>query len=213
MSTFTESDVESATLAWLSELGWQIKHGPEIAPDGLFAERRDFGQEVLEQRLRDALARLNTTLPAEALEDAFRKLCRPEGVDLLQRNRTLHRRLADGVTVEYRTAEGEIRGAQARVFDFDDPANNDWLAVNQFTVTENRHTRRADIVLFVNGLPLAVIELKNPADEQATLWTAYQQLQTYKQEIPSLFAYNEALVISGELRVPDAEAFLKERGL
>jgi type I restriction enzyme R subunit len=213
MAHLTESEIESAALAWLSELGWQVKHGPDITPDGLFAERRDFGQVVLEQRLRDALARLNPTLPAEALEDAFRKLSRPEGVDLLQRNRTLHRRFADGVTVEYRTAAGEMRRAQARVFDFDDPANNDWLAVNQSTVTENRHTRRADIVLFVNGLPLAVIELKDPADEQATLWTAYQQLQTYKQEIPSLFAYNEAIVISGELRVKDAEAFLKERGL
>ncbi len=199
MSAFTESDVEDAALAWLAAAGWRIGHGPDIAPGMLAAERRDYGEFVLAQRLRDALARLNPTLPAEALEDAFRKLSRPEGVDLLQRNRTLHRRLADGVTVEYRTAEGEIRGAQARVFDFDDPANNDWLAVNQFTVTENRHTRRADIVLFVNGLPLAVIELKNPADEQATLWTAYQQLQTYKQEIPSLFAYNEALVISDGL--------------
>ena len=199
MSAFTESDVESAALAWLSELGWQVKHGSEIAPDGLFAERQDYGQVVLEQRLRDALARLNPDLPPKALQDALRKLVNPPGATLEQRNRALHRMLVDGVTVEYRRPDGAIAGAQARVLDFDDPDNNDWLAVNQYTVVENRHTRRPDVVLFVNGLPLAVLELKNPADEQATIWSAYQQLQTYKQEIPSLFVYNEALVISDGL--------------
>ena len=194
-----ESTVECAALAWLSELGWQVKHGSEIAPDGLFAERQDYGQVVLEQRLRDALARLNPDLPPKALQDALRKLVNPPGATLEQRNRALHRMLVDGVTVEYRRPDGAIAGAQARVLDFDDPDNNDWLAVSQFTVVENRHTRRPDVVLFVNGLPLAVIELKNPADEQATIWSAYQQLQTYKQEIPSLFLYNEALVISDGL--------------
>jgi type I restriction enzyme R subunit len=196
---FSESAVESATLTWLSELGWQVKHGSEIAPDGLFAERQDYGQVVLNQRLRDALARLNPDLPPEALQDALRKLVNPPGATLEQRNRALHRMLVDGVTVEYRRPDGAIAGAQARVLDFDDPDNNDWLAVNQYTVVENRHTRRPDVVLFVNGLPLAVLELKNPADEQATIWSAYQQLQTYKQEIPSLFAYNEVLVISDGL--------------
>jgi type I restriction enzyme R subunit len=176
-----------------------VKHGPEIAPDGLFAERQDYGQVVLEQRLRDALARLNPDLPPEALRDALRKLVNPPGATLEQRNRALHRMLVDGVTVEYRRPDGAIAGAQVRILDFDDPDNNDWLAVNQYTVVENRHTRRPDVVLFVNGLPLAVIELKNPADEQATIWTAYQQLQTYKREIPSLFVYNEALVISDGL--------------
>ena len=199
MGIMTESTVEQAALAWLSELGWQVKHGPDIAPDGLFAERRDFGQVVLERRLRDALARLNPTLPAEALEDAFRKLTRPEGADLLQRNRALHRLLVDGVTVEYRTADGGIRGVPVRVLDFDDLDNNDWLAVNQFAVVENRHSRRPDIVLFVNGLPLAVIELKNAADADATIWTAWQQLQTYQAEIPSLFASNAVLVVSDGL--------------
>jgi len=198
-ATFGESTVECAALAWLSELGWQVKHGPEIAPEGLFAERQDYGQVVLEQRLRDALARLNPDLPPEALQDAFRKLVNPPGATLEQRNRALHRMLVDGVTVEYRRPDGAIAGAQARVLDFDTPENNDWLAVNQYTVVENRHTRRPDVVLFVNGLPLAVIELKNPADEQATIWSAYQQLQTYKQEIPSLFTYNEVLVISDGL--------------
>jgi len=194
-----ETDVESAALTWLSELGWQVRPGAEIAPDGLFAERQDYGQVVLEQRLRDALARLNPDLPPEALQDAFRKLLNPPGATLEQRNRAFHRMLVDGVAVEYRRPDGAIAGAQVRILDFDDPDNNDWLAVSQFTVVENRHTRRPDVVLFVNGLPLAVIELKNPADEQASIWTAYQQLQTYKQEIPSLFTYNEVLVISDGL--------------
>ncbi|QDU65104.1 hypothetical protein Pla86_01680 [Planctomycetes bacterium Pla86] len=133
---------------------------------------------ILAQRLREALARLNPELPGAALEGAFRKLTGPEGADVIQRNRALHRLLVDGVTVEYRDAEGAIRGAQARVIDLDDPAGNDWLAVNQFTVVENKHTRRLDVVLFVNGLSLAVLELKNAASEDATIWTALQQLQT-----------------------------------
>ncbi len=192
----TESVVEQAALAWIESLGWEVRNGTEIAPGGPGAERDDYGQVVLAQRLRDALARLNPQLPAEALEDAFRKLTRPEGAELVVRNRAAHRLMVDGVTVEYRDSDGAVRGAQARVFDFDDPQNNDWLAVNQFSVVENKHTRRADMVLFVNGLPLAVLELKNAADEEATIWTAFQQLQTYKAEVPLLFATNAALVIS-----------------
>jgi type I restriction enzyme R subunit len=195
-STFAESVVEEAALAWLESVGWQARNGAEIAPGELAAERDDYGQVVMAQRLRDALARLNPALPAEALEDAFRKLTRPEGAELIVRNRALHRLLVDGVTVEYRDAEGNIRGAQARVMDFDDPAGNDWLTVNQFSVVENKHSRRLDVVLCVNGLPLAVVELKNAADENATIWSAFQQLQTYKAEVPSLFALNALLAIS-----------------
>jgi len=198
-SRVTESVVEQATLAWLESLGWSVKHGPDIAPDMLGAERPDYGRVVLEQRLRDAPARLNPTLPPEALDDAFRKLTRPEGPTLEARNRALHRFLVDGVGVEYRTAEGSIRGAQAWVIDFADPDNNDWLVVNQFSVEESKHRRRPDVVLFVNGLPLAVIELKNPADEDATIWSAFQQLQTYKAELPTLFAYNALLIVSDGL--------------
>ena len=196
MAGFTESDIEEAALAWLADLGWAVAHGPDIAPDALAAERSDYGQVLLEQRLRDSLARLNPDLPADALGDALRRLTRPEGSTLEARNRTFHRRLVDGVTVEYRTDEGEVRGAQAHVIDFDDPANNDWLAVNQFTFVENKHERRPDIVLFVNGLPLGVIELKNPTDEDATIWTAWHQLQTYKVELPALFAMNTVLMVS-----------------
>ncbi len=147
-------------------------------------------------RLREALARINPGLPASALDDAFRKLIRPEGATLEARNRAFHRLIVDGATVEYRDDSGAIRGTQVRAVDFDHPDNNDWLAVNQFTVVENRHERRADIVLFVNGLPLGLLELKNPANEDATVWTAWQQLQTYKAELPSLFAFNAALIIS-----------------
>ena len=198
----TESTVEQAALDWFSSLGWQVAHGPDIAPDTPYAERDDYAQVVLEQRLRDALAGLNPTLPASALEDAFRKLIRPEGSTLEARNRAFHRMLVDGVTVEYRSSReqiGAIRGAQVRVIDFDNPSNNDFLAVNQFTVSENRSTRRPDVVLFVNGLPLGIIELKNPADEEATIWTAWQQLQTYKAELPALFAMNAALLVSDGL--------------
>ena len=172
---------------------------PTSPPGALASERRDYSEVTLTGRLRDALARLNPDLPVEALDDAFRQLTQPQGADLIQRNRAQHRLLVDGVTVEHRNAGGAICGAQARVIDFDDPANNDWLAVNQFTVVENKHTRRPDIVLFVNGLPLAVLELKNAADEKATIWTAWQQLQTYQAQIPSLLATNAALVISDGL--------------
>jgi len=200
--SFTESVVEDATLAWLESLGYAVKHGPDISPGGdtltlalSQLERENYSQVVLADRLRQALVRTNPALPTEAIDDAFRKITRLEGATLDARNRAFHRLLVDGVTVEYRT-DGAIRGAQARLLDFDDPDNNEWLAVNQFTVVENKHNRRPDVVIFVNGLPLGVIELKNAADEDATIWNAFQQLQTYQAEIPSLLAYNEALVIS-----------------
>ena len=175
--SFTEPVVEQAALAWLESIGWTVRNGAEIAPGEPAAERADYSQVVLQQRLRDALARLNPSLPGEALEDAFRKLTRPEGPELIAHNRAVHRLLVDGVTVEYRTADGEIRGAQVRVLDFDRVDGNDWLAVNQFTVAEHKHTRRPDVVLMVNGLPLAVLELKNAAAENATIWSAFQQLR------------------------------------
>ncbi len=192
----TESVVEQAALTWLEGLGWRIAHGPDIAPDTPSAERMDYSQVVLEQHLRNALAQLNPNLPATACEDALHKLNHPEGSSLESRNRACHCMLVNGVTVEFQGDNSAVRGAQAQVVDFDNPANNDWLAVNQFTVTENWNNRRPDIVLFVNGLPLGVIELKNPADEEATIWTAWQQLQTYKAELPTLFAMNAVLVVS-----------------
>ena len=130
-ASFTESVVEQAALAWLESAGWRVRHGPEIAPGEPAAERSDYGQVILERRLRDALARLNPELPAEALEDAFRNLTRPEGAELVARNRALHRLLVDGVTVEYRTTEGKICSAKARVLEFENVDANDWLAVNR----------------------------------------------------------------------------------
>jgi len=198
LATFAESVVEDAALAWLEALGYTVLHGPHMALGETDAERSDPNcrDVLLEGRLRRAMARLNPDLPPDAIEDAFRKLTRADAPSLIERNRAVHRMLVDGVTVEYRRMDGSIAGAQARVIDFDTPANNDWLAVNQFTVSEGQHTRRPDVVLFVNGLPLAVIELKNPADENATVWSAFQQLQTYQAQVPTLFATNAVLLAS-----------------
>ena len=162
MTTFTEAAVEAAALSWLSNLGWQTAYGPEMAPDTPSAERADFTQMVLEERLRDALLNLNPDLPQSALETGLRSLINPEGPTLEARNRSFHHALTWGVTVPVRRPDGTVSGEPAAVVDFDNPANNDWLAVNQFTVKENQSTRRTDIVLFLNGLPLGIIELKEP---------------------------------------------------
>ena len=199
MTAFTESVVEEAALAWLGGLGYAVQFGPAIAPGEAAAERADYGQVVLAGRLRDALARLNPDVPPAALDEAYRKLTRPDRPTLAANNHATHRMIAEGVPVEYFRPDGSLGGDLVRVLDFEDPDNNDWLAVNQFTVVENRHERRADVVLFVNGLPLAVMELKNAADEKATIWAAFNQLQTYKQQIPELFTFNEALIISDGL--------------
>ena len=140
MTAFSESVVTQAALAWLERRGWRVTHGLDIAPGEAGAERADYAQVVLEGRLRDALARLNPALPPEALEDAFRRLTRPEGAEVSARNRAVHRLLMEGVRVDYRAADSEIRGAQARALDFDEPTNNDWLAVNPFTASESKHT-------------------------------------------------------------------------
>ena len=193
---FTESELEEVALEWLDGVGYTIAHGAEIAPGEPKAERDDHHEVILARRLREALERLNPDLPPDLLEEAFRKLTRTESPSLVQNNRAFHRILTEGVTVEQRREDGSIAAVQVRLIDFNDPESNDWLAVNQFTVVEGQHERRADIVIFVNGLPLAVIELKNPAEEQATIWSAFNQLQTYKNEIPSLFRFNELLIVS-----------------
>ena len=195
MAYLSESVVEQAALDWFRGLGYDVVGGPDMPP-GPHALRESYADTIFPSVVRGALARLNPNLPADALDDAFRKLTRPEGPTLEARNRAFHRLAVDGVTVEYRDAGGTIRGAPVRMFDFEQPSNNDWLAVNQFTVVESNHERRPDIVLFVNGLPLAVIELKNPADEDATLRSAWQQLRTYQAELPSLFAFNAVLAVS-----------------
>lgn len=199
MHTISEDDVEQAALEWVSDVGWSWLNGSEIGPDSLNAERNDFGGVVLEGRSRDAIERLNPELPYEALEDGHRKLIDPQGTSLVLKNESFHRMLVEGVNVEYRDSDGRIRGTQVRVIDFEDVEANDFLAVNQFAVVENKNSRRPDVVLFVNGLPLGIIELKNPTDEDATIWSAWQQLQTYKSELPTLFSMNELLVVSDGL--------------
>jgi len=191
-----ESDVEQVTIDWFRDLGYQYLPGPDMACDGPYPERRSYADVLLEERLRSALVALNPDIPAEALEGAFRKVTRPDSPSLIVNNRRSHKMLTEGVDVEYHNEEGRIVGDKVWLVDFTHPESNDWLVVNQFTVIEEQQNRRPDLVVFVNGLPLAVIELKNPADENATIKTAYNQFQTYKMDIPSLFLCNEMLVIS-----------------
>ena len=174
--------------------------GRSSRPVSPTAERASFGDVVLVGRLREAIRRLNPAIPEDAREEALRKVLRLGTPSLAQTNRAFHRMLRDGVEVEYARPDGSIAGDHVRLVDFDDVRANDWLVVNQFTVIEGQHNRRPDIVVFVNGLPLALIELKNAADEDATIWSAYAQLQTYKAEIASLLHYNAALVVSDGLQ-------------
>ncbi len=199
MSGFTESVVEEAALEWFAALGYAIAGGPTIAPGEPGEERRTYADVVLEGRLRDALARLNPAVSREGLDEAFRKLTRISSPQPVDANHELHHYLVNGVSVEYLRADGTIGYDPVRVVDFDATENNDWLVVNQLTVTEGGHNRRPDVVVFLNGLPIAVLELKNAASENATIWNAFQQLQTYKQELPSLFVFNELLVVSDGL--------------
>ncbi len=199
-SYLTESDVEVAALAWFEELGYTAIHGADIAPEQPNAERQSFADVVLIDRLRSALAQNNPSIPNAALEEALRKVLNAglESPNLFENNRCFHKLLADGIDVEYQS-QGRVVYDKVWLIDFDRPDRNDWLVVNQFTVIENNRNRRPDLVVFVNGLPLGVIELKSPSEENATIKGAFNQLQTYKQDIPSLFPYNEILVISDGL--------------
>jgi type I restriction enzyme, R subunit len=196
MSPFAESHVEEAALAWLAELGYVTVNGLVIGPDGGAAERASYGDVLLVARVHAAIAKLNPSLSGETRTEVFAELMQAETPSLVSENRRLHRYMIEGVPVDVRRSDGSIGGEQARLIDFDDPDANDWLAVNQYTVIENKTNRRPDVVIFVNGLPLGVIELKNPGDENATLDGAFNQLQTYKSQIPSLFRANAVLLIS-----------------
>ena len=194
-----ESDVEEEMLGWLEDLGYEVIAGPELAPDGSRPERRSYKHVLLEGRLHDALHRLNPDLPAAAIADAVGVMQGTGTPGLLTGNREFQQRLTKGVQVLWQQ-DGETKGGRVRLVDFTDPEKNDWLVVNQFTVvgatiTGNRE-RRPDVVVFLNGMPVAVIELKNPATEAADVWTAYRQLQTYKEDVPDLFRTNEVLVAS-----------------
>ena len=200
MATITENHVEEAALAWLKNLGFAIANGPDLAPEGRTPERTSYGEVILTGRLKAALRRLNPTLDDEVLDAVARKIRAVEKPSLVEENRRLHRMIIEGVDVEFSRDDGSIGGDKAWLIDFDHPERNDWLAVNQFTVIEGQHNRHPDVVVFVNGLPLGVVELKNPGDENATLSGAFQQLQTYKAEIPSLFRTNAVLVVSDGIR-------------
>ncbi|MBW7861005.1 MAG: type I restriction endonuclease subunit R [Rhodocyclaceae bacterium] len=191
----TEDQLEQETLGWLAEVGYTPLFGPDISPDGLEQERDDYRQVLLFERLRKAIARLNPDVPLAAREDALQQV-RDLGIPVqLAANRHFHKLLVGGVPVQYQK-DRETRGDFVRLIDWVTPANNEWLAVNQFSIKGPQHTRRPDIILFVNGLPLVLLELKNPADEAADIWKAYDQIQTYKEQIPDVFQYNEILVIS-----------------
>src|SRR3990170_8052100 len=189
-SILTESNIEDVALEILSELGYKILHGPDIAPDGINPQRKSYSDVVLIKRLRDAVDRINPNIPEEEREEVVKKVLRSESPLLIINNQSFHKKLVEGVDIEYRKKDGSIANDKVWLFDFKNPHNNEFLAVNQFTVVENNNNRRPDIILFINGLPLVIIELKNPADENATLWTAFNQLETYKTQIPSLFNYN-----------------------
>ncbi len=182
-------------MGWLGELGYETRLGGEIAPGTPGAERSGYREVFLAGRARQAIDRLNPGVPDAAKDEALRKVLRMDSPSLIVNNRSFHRMLVNPPEIEVAREGGGIRGVHVKLIDFDKPDNNDWLAVNQFTVHERNH-RRPDVVIFVNGLPLGLIELKNPADEDTDIWDAYGQIQTYKQEIPSLLAYNEIVVVS-----------------
>ena len=194
----TENHVEQATLDWLAALGWEVGHGPDVSPPDAKTpgtERDSYREAALKHRLRDAIRRLNPHIPAGAQDEACRLVLNPNIPGPVQANRQMHRWLVEGVSVEYQK-DGETRGDRVRLVDWSDVARNDWLALNQFSIQGPKQTRRPDVVLFLNGLPVVVVELKNPGDENADLWAAFNQLQAYKEDIPDLFLSNELLVIS-----------------
>ncbi|MEC8887251.1 MAG: type I restriction endonuclease subunit R [Pseudomonadota bacterium] len=196
---FTEDHVEQACLDWLEALGYGILHGPDISPDGDTPERAAYDVTILIGRFKTAFHTINPHLSSDACDYALRKLQQTDFPSLVEENRRLHQLMVDGVDVDIARADGSIGTDKAKLIDFENPSNNEWLAVNQFTVIEGGKNRRPDVVVFLNGLPLVVIELKNPTDENATIDDAYNQLQTYKDEIPSLFRTNGFLVTSDGL--------------
>jgi type I restriction enzyme R subunit len=192
----TEDHLEQLALTWFQEAGWAYRPGGTIAPEAVASERADYGVVVLKARLAAAVAQLNPKLPAAAVEEVVHLATTADHPSLIQSNRAFHRMLTDGVKIEYTNATAEKETDFAQLIDFRTPSNNDFLVVNQFTITGTKRPRRPDLIVFVNGLPLGVVELKNPADVNADVWEAYAQIQTYKEEIEDLFVFNEACVVS-----------------
>jgi type I restriction enzyme R subunit len=195
MALITEDHLEQQCCEWFTELGYTHVFAPQLDSDGTSPERTDFRQVILTGRLRSALQRLNPEVPASTIESAVLQLANPNVPGLLASNRNFHRWMTQGLPITYMDGNQQV-GIRLKVIGFDDPASNDWLVVNQMAIQGTKHNRRPDVVVYLNGLPLAVIELKNPADEKADIWAAFNQLQTYKQDIPDLFTPNVLLVIS-----------------
>jgi type I restriction enzyme R subunit len=193
-AVISEDHIEQIVIQEFIDLGYSYVNGADISPDGISQERQ-FDEVVLKQRLQAAISKLNPNVPFEAQEEAFKKLLRTNSPNLFQNNYDVHKYLTDGVDVEYRKGD-RIAGDKVWLIDYENPSNNEFLVVNQFTIIENNVNKRPDIILFINGLPLVVIELKNAVDENATINSAFNQLQTYKQAIPSLFLYNALLIVS-----------------
>jgi type I restriction enzyme R subunit len=191
-----EKVLEQAALAWFESVRYVTRKGAEVSPGAENPLRESYEHVVLERRLKPALRKINDHLPEDAIEQAVRVVSRPPEPTLVQNNRWFHTLLTDGIDVEYRTVGGETRGDKAWLVDFSKPTRNDLLVVSQFTVKCGNSTRRADLIVFLNGLPIAIIELKDPTGEEADVWKAYRQLQDYKQHVPPLFCYNEILAVS-----------------
>ncbi len=194
MAVISEDHIEQVVIQEFINLGYEYIHGPTISPEGLYQER-EYHEVVLKQRLQAAIARHNSNIPAEAQEEALKKVLRSDSPNLFQNNYTFHKYLTDGVEVEYRKGD-RIAGDKVWLLDYTNPHNNEFLVINQFTIIEGNVNKRPDVILFVNGLPLVVIELKNAADENADVHSAFNQLQTYKKAIPTLFQYNALLIVS-----------------
>jgi len=190
-----EDEIEQLAIDLLKEIGYEYYHGQEIAPDSQNPKRRSIEEVIHEEDLRNALTRLNQKTPSSLIEEAIKTIKHPHSQNLIENNEQFHKMLVEGVRVNY-TKDGEERGEIVKIIDFQNPENNHFLAVNQYTVKEKNNIKRPDIVLFINGLPLVVIELKNPTQEDVNILSAYNQIQTYKETIPSLFTYNEILIIS-----------------
>ncbi len=202
----SEQELEKAALEWFKELGYEIAYGPDISPEGDRPERDSYSQVILLNRLKNALIRINPKLSEQAIDEAIHRLLHLEGANLEEINHNFHLMVREGVRVEVRKESGEVVGEIVKLFDLDDLNNNDWLAVNQFTVVEGEYNRRPDIVIFVNGIPIGLIELKDPTDIRATLMKAYNKIQNYKATIPSLFHYNEIIVICNGGEEKEAKA-------
>ncbi|TXH56068.1 MAG: type I restriction endonuclease subunit R [Bacteroidia bacterium] len=195
-NSFIEADLEQAALSWMEELGYNILPANDISPNGAYPERKNFNDVLLNDRLQFALERINPELSHDAIIDALHQISIPQSPSLIRNNQMFHKMLTDGIDVSIRQDNGSFKTEKVKIFDFQNPQNNDWVVTSQFTVIENNVEKRPDLVVIVNGLPMVVIELKSSSDENVGISEAFNQIQTYKNKIPSLFTYNAFIIIS-----------------